>query len=123
VNAGRDPTRFKVLAACDGDRMRRHEEAERKHQEILATRRRRSRWASYAWFTGSIFPYDPSTPMEDSPHELGQTQIARFKGQTVGEVLKAWGRARVRGNTVVGSPEEIADELWRWPKGPTSTAS
>jgi alkanesulfonate monooxygenase SsuD/methylene tetrahydromethanopterin reductase-like flavin-dependent oxidoreductase (luciferase family) len=89
-----------------------HEEAERKHQEILSYQTPEITVASYAWFTGlDLSSYDPSTPMEELHTELGQTQIARFKGQTVGEVLKAWHEHGVRGNTVVGSPEEIADEF------------
>ena len=49
--------------------------------------------------------------MEELHTELGQTQIARFAGKTVGDVLKEWHEHGVRGNTVVGSAEDVADEL------------
>jgi FMN-dependent oxidoreductase (nitrilotriacetate monooxygenase family) len=112
AKAGRDPHSIKVLAGVAMVIAATHEEAERKHQEILGYQTPEITVASYAWFTGlDLSSYDPSTPMEDLHTELGQTQIARFKGQTVGEVLKAWHEHGVRGNTVVGSPEEIADEL------------
>src|SRR6202040_888008 len=112
AKAGRDPHSLKVLAGVAMVIAATHEEAERKHREILSYQTQEITVASYAWFTGlDLSSYDPSTPMEDLHTELGQTQIARFKGLTVGEVLKGWHEHGVRGNTVVGSPEEIADEL------------
>ena len=49
--------------------------------------------------------------MEELHTEMSQTQIERFKGQTVGEVIGAWHRHGVRADAIVGSPEDVADEL------------
>ena len=110
---GRDPQSLKTLAGVATVIAPTREAAQRKHQAILDCQSpERSPIASYAWFTGlDLSAYDPSTAMEDLHTELGQTQIARFKGQTVGEVLKAWHEHGVRGNAIVGSPEDVADEL------------
>jgi long-chain alkane monooxygenase len=109
---GRDPLSLKAMAGVAMVIAPTREEAQRKHQEILDSQSPEITVASYAWFTGlDLSSYDPATPMEELHTELGQTQIARFAGKTVGDVLKEWHEHGVRGNTVVGSAEDVADEL------------
>ena len=112
VQMGRDPRSIKALAGVAMVIARTREEAQRKYQRILDCQSEEITIASYAWFTGlDLSAYDPDTPMENLHTELGQTQISRFKDQTVGQVLRQWHEHGVRGNTIVGSVEEIADEL------------
>jgi long-chain alkane monooxygenase len=88
------------------------EAAQRKHEEILESQTPEITIASYAWFTGlDLSSYDPATPMDELHTELSQTQLTRFKGKTVGDVLEAWHRHGVRAEAIVGSPEDVADEL------------
>jgi FMN-dependent oxidoreductase (nitrilotriacetate monooxygenase family) len=109
---GRDPSQIKTLAGVATVVAPTREAAHRKHQEILDCQTPAITIASYAWFTGlDLSAYDPGTPMSELRTELGQTQVARFAGLTVGDVLKEWHEHGVRGNTVVGSPEDVADEL------------
>jgi FMN-dependent oxidoreductase (nitrilotriacetate monooxygenase family) len=112
VNAGRDPQSLKALAGVTVVVAPTREAAQRKHEEILASQTPEITVASYAWFTGlDLASYDPATPMEELHTEMSQTQIERFKGQTVGDVLRAWHRHGVRAEAIVGSPEDVADEL------------
>jgi FMN-dependent oxidoreductase (nitrilotriacetate monooxygenase family) len=112
VNAGRDPQSLKALAGVTVVVAPTREAAQRKHEEILASQTPEITVASYAWFTGlDLSSYDPATPMEELHTEMSQTQIERFKGQTVGDVLRAWHRHGVRAEAIVGSPEDVADEL------------
>jgi len=109
---GRDPQSIKTLAGVALVIAPTHEAAERRHREILDCQTPEITIASFAWFTGlDLSAYDPATPIRELHTELGQTQISRFGDQTVGEVLRQWHEHGVRGNTIVGSPEEIADEL------------
>src|SRR5579875_2911150 len=63
-------------------------------------------------FTGiDLSAYDPCTPMADLSTELGQTQVDRFRDQTVGDVLGDFRRKGVNAWIIVGTPEEAADEL------------
>jgi long-chain alkane monooxygenase len=109
---GRDPFSLKAMAGVAMVVAPTREEARRKHQEILDSQTPEITIASYAWFTGlDLSSYDPATPMEELHTELGQTQIARFAGKTVGDVLKEWHEHGVRARAVVGSAEDVADEL------------
>jgi len=68
--------------------------------------------ASYAWFTGlDLSSFDRATPMTDLHTELSQSQVARFAGKTVGDVLDAWHAHGVGARPVVGTPEQIADTM------------
>ena len=112
AQAGRDPSQIKTLAGVATVVAPTREAAQRKHREILDCQTPEITIASYAWFTGlDLSAYDPATPMSELRTELGQTQITRFAGLTVGDVLREWHEHGVRGNTVVGSPEDVADEL------------
>jgi FMN-dependent oxidoreductase (nitrilotriacetate monooxygenase family) len=112
AKAGRDPSSLKTLAGVATVVAPTREAAERRHREILDCQTPEITVASYAWFTGlDLSSYDPATPMEDLHTELGQTQTTRFKGQTVGDVLRKWHEHGVRGNTIVGSADDVTDEL------------
>ncbi len=112
VAAGREPDSVKLMAAFSCVVGATHDEAERKYQAILDSQNPEVAVASYAWFTGlDLSSYDPSTPMTDLHTELSQTQVARFAGLTVGDVLKDWHAHGVGTKPVVGTPEEIADEM------------
>lgn len=112
AKAGRSPESLKALAGVTIVVAPTREAAQKKHEEILDSQTPEITLASYAWFTGlDLSSYDPATPMEDLHTEMSQTQIERFKGQTVGDVLAAWHRHGVRADAIVGSPEDVADEL------------
>ena len=118
VAAGRAADSIKLMAAFSCVVAPTHEEAERKYQEVLDSQTPEVAVASYAWFTGlDLSSYDPSTPMTDLHTELSQTQVARFAGLTVGDVLKDWHAHGVRSKPVVGTPEEIADAICELAEG------
>ena len=74
--------------------------------------------ASYAWFTGlDLSSYAPDTAMTDLHTEMSQTQVARFAGLTVGDVLKDWHAHGVGAKPVVGTPDEIADRICELAEG------
>jgi long-chain alkane monooxygenase len=112
VKVERDPRSLKVLAGVAVVVAPTREQAQRKHQAILDAQRPEITVASYAWFTGlDLSSYDPNTPMSELHTELGRTQVTRFGDQTVGEVLKEWHEHGVRARAIVGSAEDVADEL------------
>lgn len=87
-------------------------EAERKYQDVLDSQNPEVTVASYAIYTGlDLSAYDPSTPMADLKTELSKTQIDRFAGKTVGDVLKDWHAHGVRPAPVLGTAEEVADAI------------
>lgn len=112
VNAGRAPESIKVMSAFSCVIGATEEEANAKHQAVLDAQDPAVAVASYAMFTGlDLSSYDPGTPMTDLHTELSQTQISRFTGLTVGDVLKDWHEKGVRGTPFVGTPEQVADEM------------
>ncbi|MGG7510738.1 NtaA/DmoA family FMN-dependent monooxygenase [Plantibacter sp. YIM 135249] len=112
VAVGRAADSVKIMAAFSCVVGATRDEAQRKYQEILDAQTPEVAVASYAWFTGlDLSSYDPNTKMSELHTEMSQTQIARFGDQTVGDVLKDWHAHGVRSTPVVGTPEEIADEI------------
>jgi FMN-dependent oxidoreductase (nitrilotriacetate monooxygenase family) len=112
ATVGRDPRTLKVVAGVAMVIGKTREEAQRKHERILESQTAEITVASFALYTGlDLSSYDPQTPMEELHTEMSQTQITRFRGETVGSVLRKWREHGVRGNTMVGSAEDIADEL------------
>ena len=112
VAAGRSADAVKVMSAFACVVGRTREEAERKYQRVLDSQSPDVAVASYAWFTGldlSSYPLD--TPMTELGTEMSQTQVARFAGLTVGDVLKDWHAHGVGALPVVGTPEEVADHM------------
>ena len=55
--------------------------------------------------------YAPDTPMTELRTELSQTQVTRFAGQTVGQVLRDWAAHGVGAAPFVGSADEVADHI------------
>lgn len=112
VLAGRAANAVKLMSAFScviGDTK---EEAEDKYREVLDSQNPEVTVASYAIYTGlDLSAYDPSTPMTELKTELSKTQIARFAGKTVGDVLKDWHAHGVRPAPVLGTAEQIADTL------------
>lgn len=112
VANGRAPDSIKLMSAFACVIGATTDEAHRKYQAILDSQRPEVAVASYAWFTGlDLSSYDPSTPMTDLHTELSQTQVSRFAGLTVGDVLKDWHEHGVGVKPYVGTAEEIADQL------------
>lgn len=112
VASGRSADSVKIMSefrCVVGDT---REDAQRKYQEVLDSQTPEVTVASYAWFTGlDLSAYDPETPMTDLHTELSQSQVLRFAGKTVGDVLKDWHEHGVGSKAFVGSPEEVADRV------------
>ena len=112
VDSGRSADSVKVMAefrCIIGDTT---EEAQRRYDEVLASQTAEVTVASYAWFTGlDLSAYDPETPMTDLHTELSQSQVSRFAGMTVGDVLKDWHEHGVGSKAFVGTAEEVADHV------------
>ena len=112
VADGRAPHDVKVLSAFAAVVGATPEEARRKHEAIAAAQDPEVTVASYAWFTGlDLSSYPPETPMTQLRTELSQSQVARFAGRTVGDVLAEWHVHGVGARPVVGTPEQVADAM------------
>jgi FMN-dependent oxidoreductase (nitrilotriacetate monooxygenase family) len=112
VRAGRRPDAVKVMTSFDCVVAPTREEAIAKHDAILASQNPDVAVASYAMFTGlDLSAYDPRTPMTELQTELSQTQVTRFAGKTVGQVLEDWASHGVGAAPFVGSALEVADHL------------
>jgi FMN-dependent oxidoreductase (nitrilotriacetate monooxygenase family) len=112
VRAGRRPDAVKVMTSFDCVVAATHDAAVAKHAAILASQHPGVAVASYAMFTGlDLSSYAPETPMTELRTELSQTQVTRFAGRTVGEVLRDWAAHGVGASPVVGSAEEVADHI------------
>jgi alkanesulfonate monooxygenase SsuD/methylene tetrahydromethanopterin reductase-like flavin-dependent oxidoreductase (luciferase family) len=112
VRSGRRPDAVKVLSSFDCVVAPTREEAVAKHEAILAAQNPDVAVVSYAMFTGlDLSSFDPDTPMTDLKTELSRTQVTRFAGMTVGQVLKDWATHGVGSAPIVGSAEEVADHL------------
>lgn len=112
VRAGRRPDAVKVMTSFDCVVAPTREEARAKHASILAAQNPDVAVASYAMFTGlDLSSYGPDTPMSELRTELSQTQVTRFAGQTVGQVLQDWATHGVGAVPFVGSAEEVADHI------------
>lgn len=112
VAAGRRPDAIKVMSSFDCVVAPTHAEAVAKHEAILASQHPDVAVATYAMFTGlDLSSYDPDTPMTALHTEVSQTQLTRFAGQTVGEVLRDWATHGVGAPPVIGDPVAIADHI------------
>jgi FMN-dependent oxidoreductase (nitrilotriacetate monooxygenase family) len=112
VRAGRRPDAVKVMTSFDCVVAPTREQAIAKHDAILASQNPDVAVASYAMFTGlDLSAYDPRTPMTELQTELSQTQVTRFAGKTVGQVLEDWASHGVGAAPFVGSALEVADHL------------
>jgi FMN-dependent oxidoreductase (nitrilotriacetate monooxygenase family) len=112
VRSGRRPDAVKVMSSFDCVVAPTREEAVAKHESILGAQNPDVAVASYAMFTGlDLSSYDPDTPMTELHTELSQTQVTRFAGTTVGQVLHDWASHGVGAAPLVGSAEEVADHI------------
>ncbi|MDZ8200491.1 NtaA/DmoA family FMN-dependent monooxygenase [Microbacterium sp. SSW1-59] len=112
VEAGRPAESVKVMAEFRCVVADTEEEARRYYDEVLAAQTADVTVASYAWFTGiDLSSYDPETPMTDLRTEMSQSQISRFAGKTVGDVLAGWREHGAGSSAVLGTPETIADRI------------
>jgi len=112
VKAGRAPESVKLMSAFSCVVGQTRQEAEDKYREVLDSQNPDVTVASYAMYTGlDLSAYSPETPMSELTTELSKTQIERFKGKTVGDVLSDWHAHGVRPGPVVGTAEEIADTM------------
>ena len=112
VKSGRAAESVKLMSAFSCVIGNTKVEAERKYQEVLDSQNPAVTVASYAIYTGlDLSAYDTSTPMSDLKTELSKTQIERFAGKTVGDVLKDWHAHGVRPAPVLGTAEEVADAM------------
>jgi long-chain alkane monooxygenase len=109
---GRDPMSVKALAGVSTVVAPSREKAEKEYRRIIDAQNPDLVVASYAMFTGiDLSAHDPSTPMADLHTELGQTQVERFRDQTVSDVLADFRQTGVNPWIIVGTPEQAADEL------------
>ena len=112
VNAGRGRDDVKIMSAMSCVVGATTSDAERRYQRILDAQRPEVTVASYAMFTGiDLSSYSHDTPMSELSTEISQTQLARFAGKTVGDVLRDWHTHGVGAKPVVGTAEEIADHI------------
>lgn len=112
VDAGRSASSVALMSAFSCVIGGTHSEAEKKWQSILDSRNPELAIASFASFTGiDLSAFDRETPMSSLHTELGQSQIARFGDQTVGEVLQTWHTHGGGATPIVGDAEEIADAM------------
>ncbi|MFK4731299.1 NtaA/DmoA family FMN-dependent monooxygenase [Agromyces mediolanus] len=118
VASGRAASAVKIMSAFACVVGKTTADAERKYQRVLDAQSPEVAVASYAWFTGlDLSSYSPDTPMTELHTELSQTQVARFAGLSVGDVLKDWHAHGVGAKPVVGTPEEIADRMCELAEG------
>jgi len=118
VQSGRSADSVKIMAEFRCVIADTKEEAQAKYQEVLDSQTPEVTVASYAWFTGlDLSAYEPDTPMTDLHTELSQSQVSRFEGMTVGDVLKDWHEHGVGSKAFVGSPEEVADHVVEMAEG------
>lgn len=118
VASGRSGDAVKIMSAFACVVGKTSADAERKYERVLDAQSPEVAVASYAWFTGlDLSSYASDTPMTELHTELSQTQVARFAGLTVGDVLKDWHAHGVGAKPVVGTPEEIADRMCELAEG------
>lgn len=109
---GRDPMSVKALAGVSLVVAPTREEAHKEYRRIIDAQNPELAVASYAMFTGiDLSAHDPATPVAELSTELGQTQVDRFKDQTVGDVLTSFRERGVNPWIIVGTPEDAADQL------------
>ncbi len=112
VAAGRAASDVQVMAAVSCVVGASPGDARRRHASVLRCQTPEATVASYAMFTGiDLSAHPPGTPMADLRTELSRTQLERFAGRTVGDVLDAWRTHGVGAQPIVGTAQEVADEI------------
>lgn len=117
---GRDPAAVKVFTGLSVVVARTREEAQRKFDEYMQHQSAEATLSSYAGVTGiDLTQLDPNAYFENIHTEMGQTHTDRFTKhsktkKTVQEVMDDFVQKGFRGLTVVGTPEDVADQIERW---------
>jgi FMN-dependent oxidoreductase (nitrilotriacetate monooxygenase family) len=123
--AGREPLSVKTIVGTSIVVAPTRELAQAKYQEYLDLQTLDAAIASYAMFTGvDLRSYDPQDSFESVTTEMGRTQVDRHKSaaasaeagaparaKTIREVLMEYQQRGVRGLVVVGSPEDVVNQL------------
>ncbi|KQO15757.1 LLM class flavin-dependent oxidoreductase [Paenibacillus sp. Leaf72] len=117
---GRDPAAVKVFTGLSVVVAKTREEAQRKFDEYMQHQSAEATLSSYAGVTGiDLTQLDPNAYFENIHTEMGQTHTDRFTKhsktkKTVQEVMDDFVQKGFRGLTVVGTPEDVADQIERW---------
>ncbi|WP_340013153.1 LLM class flavin-dependent oxidoreductase [Paenibacillus sp. FSL K6-1318] len=117
---GRDPEQIKIFTGLSVVVAPTREEAQRKHEEYLSYQSREATLASYAGVTGiDLTALDPDDYFENIHTEMGQTHTDRFTKHSkdkkkVQEVIDDFLQKGFRGLTVIGTPEDVADQIEHW---------
>ncbi len=112
AEAGRDPRSVKTVVGVSVVVAPTREQAQEKYQSYVDLQTPELAIASYSMFTGiDLSGHDPDTLMDELHTEVGQTQVDRFRGRTIGDVTMEFQRRGVRGFSAIGTPEDVADEL------------
>ncbi|ANY67257.1 hypothetical protein BBD42_12840 [Paenibacillus sp. BIHB 4019] len=117
---GRDPAAVKVFTGLSVVVAQTREEAQRKFDEYMRHQSAEATLSSYAGVTGiDLTQLDPNAYFENIHTEMGQTHTDRFTKhsktkKTVQEVMDDFVQKGFRGLTVVGTPEDVADQIERW---------
>jgi long-chain alkane monooxygenase len=112
ASLGRDPQSVKTVVGVSVVVAPTREQAHAKYQSYLDLQTPELAIAAYSMFTGiDLSGYDPGTLMDELHTEVGQTQVDRFRGRTIGDVTMEFQRRGVRGFSAIGTPEDVADEL------------
>ncbi|RXZ83256.1 LLM class flavin-dependent oxidoreductase [Paenibacillaceae bacterium] len=120
VEIGRSPSAIKVFTGLSVVVAPTREEAQRKYEDYLSYQSREASLASYASVTGiDLTALDPDAYFENIHTEMGQTHTDRFTKHSatrkkVHEVIDDFLKKGFRGLTVVGSPEDVADQIQQW---------
>jgi FMN-dependent oxidoreductase (nitrilotriacetate monooxygenase family) len=112
ADQGRDPESVKTVVGVSVVVAPTREQAQAKYQSYLDLQTPELAIAAYSMFTGiDLSGYDPAAMMDELHTEVGQTQVDRFRGRTIGDVTMEFQRRGVRGFSAIGTPEDVADEL------------
>ncbi|PXA73273.1 NtaA/DmoA family FMN-dependent monooxygenase [Cryobacterium arcticum] len=115
---GRAPGSVKILVGLSVFTAPTHEEAVRKYQDLLDLTTDEFAAAAYVANTGiNLLALDPSQPLPKIDAQQGQSNVDRYRSQngekelTVREILDEFKSRGLRGLVLVGTPEEVADQM------------
>ncbi len=117
---GRDPGNIKLMAGLLAIVGRTEEEARRKLADFQALYSVEGVLAHYGGGSGyDLSAYDPEDVLEYAETDHGQTAAAQFtkdspRPKKVREVVETLGALGGRGLFVVGTPEQVADQIQIW---------
>ncbi|GAA2228756.1 NtaA/DmoA family FMN-dependent monooxygenase [Herbiconiux moechotypicola] len=116
---GRDPNSVKIVSGCTVITAPSRAEAVARHERLLDEYLSIDAGLHFLALTGvDLLSLDPARPIGDYTSELGQTMIDRYRvGDTtmaVGEIIEQYRRKGVRGFELIGTPEQVVDDLAEW---------